>query len=158
MQVQNTRLGYTRAKGGYPPPETFNEEETMRALTKTVATDLATTHEHLQAALKEQGFGILTEIDLRATFAEKLGVEHEEHKILGVCNPRLAKDALDASRDVALLLPCTATLRATPAGTEVSILDPEHAFTLADDAVRERLAPLAADAKERLGTALEALG
>lgn len=130
----------------------------MRALTKTVTTDLPTTHEHLQAALKEQGFGVLTEIDLRATFEQKLGVEHEDHRILGVCNPRIAKDALDASRDVALLLPCTATLRATPAGTEVSILDPEHAFTLADAAVRERLAPLATDAKERLGAALEALG
>jgi uncharacterized protein (DUF302 family) len=130
----------------------------MRALTKTVATDLATTHEHLQAALKDQGFGVLTEIDVQATFDEKLGVEHEEHRILGVCNPRLAKDALDVSRDVALLLPCTATLRATPAGTEVSILDPEHAFTLADEPVRERLATLAADAKARLDAALEALG
>jgi uncharacterized protein (DUF302 family) len=130
----------------------------MRALTTTVASDLATTHERLQAALQEQGFGILTEIDLQATFDAKLDERHEGHRILGVCNPRLAKDALDVNREVALLLPCSATLRETPAGTEVAILDPEHAFALADEATRERLAPLAADAKQRLGAALEALG
>ena len=129
----------------------------MKALETTVPTDLATARQRLEAALKEQGFGVLTEIDVQATFKAKLDVEHEGHRILGVCNPKLAKDALDVDRDVALLLPCTATLREVDGGTEVAILDPEHAFTLADPATRERLAPLAADARARLAAAIDAL-
>jgi uncharacterized protein (DUF302 family) len=129
----------------------------MRALTTTVDTDVATTQERLRSALAEQGFGILTEIDLQATFAAKLDQVHEAHRILGICTPRLAKDALDVDREVALLLPCTATLREVEGGTEVAILDPEHAFTLASEETRDRLATLAADARARLRAAIETL-
>lgn len=129
----------------------------MKSLKTTVSTDLATARQRLEAALKDQGFGVLTEIDVQATFKAKLDVEHEPHRILGVCNPGLAKDALDVDRDVALLLPCTATLREVDGATEVAILDPEHAFTLADDATRRRLAPLAEDARSRLSAAIDAL-
>lgn len=129
----------------------------MQALTTTVPTDLTATRDAFEAALKAQGFGVLSEIDVQAIFAEKLGAEHEGHRILGICSPGFAKEALDVQRDVALLLPCTATLRETDAGTEVAILDPEHAFTLLDDATRTRLASVAGTVKSRLATALDAL-
>lgn len=130
----------------------------MTSLRTFVEDDLATTQERLVAALKDQGFGVLWELDLQAIFASKLGAEHEGHKILGVCKPSLAKAALDADRDVALLLPCSATLREVERGTEVAILDPELAFQLAAPETQTKLAALAGDAQERLGAAIAALG
>jgi uncharacterized protein (DUF302 family) len=129
----------------------------MQTFARTVPTDLTATKAHLADALQAQGFGILTEVDLAATFDAKLGEAHEGHTILGVCNPRLAKDALEVDRDVALLLPCTATLRSVDGGTEVRILSPASAFELLDADVRERLAGLGDDATRRLGAALDAL-
>jgi len=129
----------------------------MRSLKRIVPTDLPTTHERFAATLAEQGFGVLSDIDVQAIFETKLGAEHEPHHILGVCNPQFAKQALDMDRDIALLLPCTATLREIDGKTEVAILDPEHAFTLADEATRERLAPIAGEVRARLAAALDAL-
>jgi uncharacterized protein (DUF302 family) len=129
----------------------------MPKLALTVPAPLAEVRPAVEAALKTQGFGVLTEIDLQATFAAKLGVAHEAHRILGVCNPQIAKGALDLDRDVALLLPCTVTLREVEGGTEVRVLDPEAAFTLAAPDTRARLAPLAADVGDRLAKALAAI-
>ncbi len=111
----------------------------------------------IEAALKAEGFGVLTEIDVQATFRAKLGADHEGHRILGVCNPAIAKEALDLDRDVALLLPCTVTLREVADGTEVKIQDPEQAFTLAAPATRAQLEPLAGAVGEKLARALAAL-
>jgi uncharacterized protein (DUF302 family) len=129
----------------------------MPHLHLTVHAPLADVRPAIEAALKTQGFGVLTEIDLQATFRAKLGVEHEPHRILGVCNPQIAQAALDLDRDVALLLPCTVTLREVAEGTEVRVLDPESAFTLAAPATQARLAPLAADVGERLARALASI-
>jgi len=126
-------------------------------LQRTVPAAIAEVRPAVEAALKTQGFGILTEIDLQATFRAKLDADHEGHRILGVCNPQIAKRALDLDRNVALLLPCTVTLREVPGGTEVIVLDPEAAFTLAAPATRAQLAPLAGEVGERLATALAAI-
>ena len=129
----------------------------MSELTGTSHDDFANTHARLTAALAEQGFGVLTRIDLRATLHEKLGVEHEAHEILGVCNPQLAHQALTIDPDVALLLPCSVTLRDVGGGaTEVRVLDPERAFTLAAPATREALEPLAREVRSRLEAVLTA--
>jgi len=129
----------------------------MSELTGTSRDDFATTHARLTAALAEQGFGVLTRIDLRATLHEKLGVEHEAHEILGVCNPQLAHQALTIDPDVALLLPCSVTLRDVGGGaTEVRVLDPERAFTLAAPATRSALEPLAREVRSRLAAVLTA--
>ena len=128
----------------------------MTPLQATVPDELARVRERLEHALVAEGFGVLTHIDLRATLKAKLGVEHEEHHILGVCNPQLAKQALDVDSDVALLLPCTVTLRAVGGATEVRILDPEHVFTLASESARASLTPLAGEARRRLASALDA--
>lgn len=128
----------------------------MEQLHATVHDDLPRVRERLEDALAAQGFGVLTHIDVQATLEEKLGLEREAHHILGVCNPQLAAQALDADPDVALLLPCTVTLRDAGGATEVRILDPERAFELADDAVSKELEPLARDARRRLVAALDA--
>lgn len=130
----------------------------MTSLRTVVPYAIDVAQERLAAALAQQGFGVLTEIDLQATFAAKLGVDHEPHKILGICSPQLAKSALDADRDVALLLPCTATLRGVADGTEVAILDPEQAFRLAAPDTQRALAELAGDARTRLAAAIASLG
>lgn len=111
----------------------------------------------VEAALREHGFGILSEIDVAATFEAKLGVQHEPHRILGVCKPQYAKHALDIDRDVALLLPCTVTLRQVDAGTDVRVLDPVHVFRLAAPETRARLEPLAAQVSAELAAALSSL-
>lgn len=108
-------------------------------------------------ALKAQGFGILSEIDVRKTLNEKLGLEYEPYLILGACNPHLARQALDTDRDIGLLLPCNVVLRQLEGQVEVSILDPEAMFSVTEEATRQRLEPLAQEARSRLSRALEAL-
>lgn len=130
----------------------------MQPLHVTVPTSLADTRIAIEDALKAEGFGILTEIDLQATMLAKLGAEHEGHRILGVCNPKLAKHALDLDRDIALLLPCTVTIRElTDGGTEVRVLDPKAAFMLAAPESRTQLEPLADQVAQQLGAALTTL-
>lgn len=109
-------------------------------------------------ALKEQRFGILSEIDVQQTLREKVGAEIERYEILGACAPDLALQALEAERSVGLLLPCNVVLRELDDGVEVSILDPEAMFEVTEPEVQQRLAGLARGAKERLGRALESLG
>ena len=133
------------------------KEAFMKSLSTIVPHDLTTTRERFTAALAEQGFGIRTEVDFQATFEAKLGETHEPHVVLGICNPGYAKRALDVDRSIALLLPCSATLRGIEGGTEVLILDPEHAFALLDDETQEHVGDVAAEVKVRLGAALETL-
>lgn len=100
-------------------------------------------------ALAEQGFGILTEIDIAATLRAKLGVERPPLKILGACNPALAHRALELDPSVSLLLPCNVVVEVTDAGTRVAAVDPHD---LMDD---PRFKSLADDAAERLRLAVE---
>lgn len=127
----------------------------MNELEATLSGEFESVRKRIETSLSEQGFGILSEIDLQKTLQAKLGVDHERHVILGVCNPQLAKRALDIDRDIALLLPCAVTLRWTGDATEVRILDPERAFTLASEAARSELEELAVDVRSRLVRALE---
>jgi uncharacterized protein (DUF302 family) len=106
-------------------------------------------------ALKKEGFGVLTEIDVRATLKTKLDVDFRRYVILGACNPPLAKRALDAEPDIGLLLPCNVVVQES--GDEeiaVSIADPKAMFTLTGNA---DIVPVAADADARLRRVLGAL-
>jgi len=110
--------------------------------------------ERVEAALAEQGFGILTEIDVQATLREKLGIERAPYLILGACNPQLAHRALEADPSVGALLPCNVVLRAEDDRTRVEIMDPSAAMAIAETA---GLAAVADEARDRLRQVVSAL-
>lgn len=116
--------------------------------------------EAVRAALKEQGFGVLTEIDIRTTFAAKLGPDAAnavgDYVILGACNPNLASRALAAEPEMGALLPCNVVVRRAPGAevTTVEAIDPQTMVQLSSsDQVRE----VADDAGTRLRAALAAV-
>jgi uncharacterized protein (DUF302 family) len=125
------------------------------AMTVTLGLPFTDAVEKVRAALQEQGFGVLTEIDVSATLKAKLGEDMEDYLILGACNPPLAHRALEVDRSLGLLLPCNVVLRATAAGTLVEIADPE---TMVDLTGNSALDPIAEEARQRLMLVLTALG
>ena len=109
----------------------------------------------VRAALGDQGFGILTEIDLKATLKTKLDVDVAPQVILGACRPALAYEALTAEPSIAAVLPCNVVVRAVDGNTTiVEAFDPDAMMGLADN---DALHTVATDAKQRLTAALAAL-
>lgn len=108
----------------------------------------------LKEALKAEGFGVLSEIDVARTLREKLGEEIKPYVILGACNPQLAHQALGLEPDIGLLLPCNVVVRAHEAGSRVEVVDPEAMLGIAGN---RQLAPIAREAKQRLSRALASL-
>ena len=109
----------------------------------------------VREALAAQGFGVLTEIDVRATLHEKLGEDMEDYLILGACNPPLAHQALAADRKVGLLLPCNVVIRTGHGETIIEALDPQ---IMAEVAGQAALRPVVAEAAARIRAALAAVG
>jgi len=105
-----------------------------------------------RAALAEQGFGVLTEIDVQATLKNKLDEDMEPYLILGACNPQLAHKALGVERDIGLLLPCNVVVRRDGDRTVVQALDPQVMVSLPG---RPELQPVADEAAKRLNAALQ---
>ncbi len=105
-------------------------------------------------ALKAEGFGVITEIDVQATMKEKLGVDVPPHTILGACNPKLAHAAIQVEPDIGVLLPCNVVVYATDAGTRVTAVNAGVMLGMVDN---ERLAPIAEEVRERLQRVLESL-
>ena len=108
----------------------------------------------VRAALQQQGFGVLTEIDVTATLRARLGEQIEDYLILGACNPPFAHQALDIDRSIGLLLPCNVVVRAAADGTVVEALDPQVMVTMTG---RPELKPVADQVARRLAGALAAL-
>ncbi len=106
------------------------------------------------AALKEQGFGILTEIDVRQTLQDKLDIDVDAQIVLGACNPELAHRALQIDPRIATLLPCNVVVRTDNGHTVVEALDPKIIAEVPDNAA---LAPIAQEAGQRIQAALDAL-
>jgi uncharacterized protein (DUF302 family) len=105
-------------------------------------------------ALKRQGFGVLTEIDVTATLRDKLDEQIEDYVILGACNPPFAHQALGIDRSLGLLLPCNVVVRAAGDGTVVEALDPQVMVTVTG---RPELKPIADQVARRLTDALAGL-
>ncbi|BAM00865.1 MULTISPECIES: DUF302 domain-containing protein [Caldilinea] len=111
--------------------------------------------ERATVALKEQGFGVLTEIDVKATLKEKLNVDFKKYKILGACNPPLAYRALTAAPEVGLLLPCNVIVYEDEAGgAVVTLTDPMSMVAFLDNPA---LQPVAEEARSRLEKVAQAL-
>ena len=98
-------------------------------------------------ALKAEGFGVLTTIDVQRTLREKLGAEMEPYTILGACNPPLAHRALSADREIGLLLPCNVVVRTTETGSRVDIVDPQAMMGIVGN---DALNDVAAEARQKL--------
>jgi len=123
-------------------------------MTVRTGASFAKANAQIRDALKVQGFGVLTEIDVQSTLREKLGEEIEPYIILGACNPPLAHRALLADRAVGLLLPCNVVVRAGDGCTIVEALDPR---AMTDIARQPLLKDVAEDAASRLRAALDTL-
>ncbi len=128
--------------------------QTSYGFGRTVALPYAEALERTKAALKEQGFGVLMEIDVQQTMKEKLGADLRPYTILGACNPPLAHRALAAQLDIGLLLPCNVVVYEVDGGSMVEMLDPEVALGIVGNPTLE---PIAREARERLRKALNNL-
>lgn len=121
----------------------------------TLDTDFEESVARTRAALAEQGFGVLTEIDVAATMKAKLGAEMEPYLILGACNPPLAHEAISVDASIGLLLPCNVVVRAGDEGTTlVEAMDPNVMVTATGN---PQLESVAKQARERLEAALRTL-
>jgi len=121
----------------------------------TIAGPFATAIAKVIAALKNEGFGVLSDIDIQKAMKEKLGVDMTAYRILGACNPPLAHRALQAELEIGLLLPCNVTVREGDAGkVNVGFLDPQLMVQLTSN---PEMTSIADEAGERLGRVQTAL-
>jgi uncharacterized protein (DUF302 family) len=112
------------------------------------AEDITAVRSNVEAALKTEGFGILTEIDIQATMKKKLDRDYKPYLILGACNPVFADKVLQADPHIGTLLPCNVTIREVEEGNfEVAIMDPAVAMSMVENPMIE---PLAGEVREKL--------
>lgn len=105
--------------------------------------------------LKEEGFGILTEIDVKETFKTKLNVDFRKYRILGACNPQMAYKAISAESKIGTMLPCNVIVQETEEGkTEVSAVDPVASMTAIEN---NELGGIAQEVRSKLKTVIERL-
>ncbi len=128
------------------------------ASSTTLRTTFEDAVERTRKALAEQGFGALTEIDMKATLKAKLGEDMENYLILGACNPPLAHRAVNADRQIGLLLPCNVVVRADPAAggdaVIVDAMDPQVMVQVSDE---PGLREVADEAAAKLKAAIDSL-
>lgn len=110
--------------------------------------------EHVTEELKKEGFGILTEIDVQATFKKKLDIDFRPYKILGACNPPFAHQALQAEDKIGLMLPCNVIVQEKADGVEVAAVDPIASMAGVDNA---ELGDMANDVQAMLKKVIDSL-
>ncbi len=131
------------------------QSQTRLGTTVRLGSDFDSAVARVTAALKAEGFGVLTEIDVKETMKKKLNVDFRPYKILGACNPPLAHRALTAAPEVGLLLPCNITVSQIQEGQiEVGLIDPISMLRVVPN---PELEPIAQDARARLERVAAAL-
>lgn len=121
-------------------------------IVKNVDTNFEQTEEKMRGLLKEQGFGILTEIDVQTTLKEKLDIEFRKYKILGACNPPFAYKALLTEDKIGLMLPCNVIIQEVDnSRTEVAAIDPVASMMAVEN---EKLNYIAIQIREKLQTVI----
>jgi uncharacterized protein (DUF302 family) len=126
----------------------------MPGIQKTLTIDYDAAIAKLPEALKTEGFGVLTEIDVRDTLRAKLGVEFRRYKIFGACNPALAHRALETELEIGVMLPCNVIVYEDGDHAVVTAVDPMQTVAAQSDALR----PIAEEVRGRLGRVLDRLG
>ena len=121
-------------------------------LNATTTASFADAVERVRAELKEEGFGVLCEIDVQATLREKLGTEQEPYTILGACNPPLAHKALSLEPELGALLPCNVVVYVQDGETHISAIDADRMLSLVDN---DTLAPIATQVRDKLAAIVE---
>jgi uncharacterized protein (DUF302 family) len=111
-----------------------------------------------RAALADQGFGVLTEIDVKATLKAKLGHGMENYLILGACNPPLAHRAIEANRQIGLLLPCNVVVRTDPGNAGTVLVEAMNPAMLVEVTGEPALRPISEEVTGKLRAAIESLG
>jgi uncharacterized protein (DUF302 family) len=128
---------------------------TQLGMNVRLQTDYDTALQRVTDALKVEGFGVLTEIDVKATLKKKLDVDFRQYKILGACNPPLAYRALTAAPEIGLLLPCNVTVAEADDGSiEVALIDP---MSMMGFIAHPELEPIAEEARARLERVVKSL-
>ncbi len=127
------------------------------ALSTTLHTSFDDAVERTRRALSEQGFGVLTEIDMKATLKAKLGEDMENYLILGACNPPLAHRAVNVDRQIGLLLPCNVVVRADPMTEDTVLVEAMDPQVLVDVTGEAELRPIADEVATKLRAAIDSL-
>jgi len=125
---------------------------TSFTLTTTTGEEFPNAVDRVRAELKEEGFGVLCEIDVQATLKEKLGVDGEPYVILGACNPALAHAALAAEPELGTLLPCNVVVYRRGGETHISAIDAERMLSIVGN---DNLLPIADEVREKLARVVE---
>lgn len=127
------------------------------ALSTSLKTSFDDAVARTRAALAEQGFGVLTEIDMKATLKSKLDEDMENYLILGACNPPLAHRAIGVQRQIGLLLPCNVVVRSDPDDPETTLVEAMNPQVLVDVTDEPGMKPVAEEVGEKLKAAIGAL-
>ncbi|MCW8853963.1 MAG: DUF302 domain-containing protein [Gammaproteobacteria bacterium] len=129
----------------------------MYGFNVTLQTTMEDAEAKVRDALMEEGFGVLTEIDVQKVMKAKLDIDRSGYKILGACNPNLAHQAIDAEPDIGLLLPCNVLLREEDNGDiNIGFMDPAAVLTLVDNPTIAEVAPVVREKLQRVASKLTA--
>lgn len=128
------------------------------ALSTALQTSFDEAVRRTREALADQGFGVLTEIDVKATLKAKLGEDMEDYLILGACNPPLAHRAVNIDRQIGLLLPCNVVVRTDPDAQGTVLVEAMDPQVLVDVTGEAELRPVADEVATKLQAAIDSLG